>query len=147
MVQQSRKLRSASSLALSNPAYQRLKLALDQHAKLLSAVREQIPAELANACYHAQIRNRVLLLHLETAAWASRLRYLAPKLLSALRREYPGLKSIQVRVRPSGTGRPARRQARLSAPAREALAKAADGLTDTRLSAALARLSKLGRKP
>lgn len=122
-----------------------MKLALDQQAKLLAAVRKAIPAEFASACYHALIRDRVLVLHVDSAAWASRLRYLTPGLLSALRRAYPGLKSGRIRVRPSGTGRPAGRRARLSRAARSSLADAAEGMTDTDLSAALARLGRLGK--
>lgn len=85
-----------------------------------------------------------MILHVESAAWASRLRYLAPKLLSRLRHDYPGLRATQIRVRPAGEGRSSRRQARLSSAARAALADAAAGLPDAELAAALARLGKAG---
>jgi hypothetical protein len=142
---ESRKLRPVSTLTHESLVCERLRLALAQHRRLLASVRGHLPAALASACGYAQVRDRQLLVYVDSAAYASRLRFLAPTLLAALRREFPGLKTIQFRVRPSSSEPPAQRRAVLSGTARTALRNAATHIDDRELQAALARLSRAGR--
>lgn len=80
------------------PSLQRLERELNAQKMLLTDVRQCLPADLAQHCAAAQLRERTLVLHTDSPAWATRLRYLAPQLISVLADEYPALREIKVRL-------------------------------------------------
>lgn len=121
---------------------------LDQQQALLAKIRQRLPAPLGEHLIGAHLQRRRLVLHVDTPAWASRLRYQAPTLARSLRPDVPGLEDIQVRIQPAQARRREQnaRSIRLSAQAARHLRDTAAGLQDPALSAALQRLASCHEK-
>ncbi len=71
-----------------------------QQQALLTSIRSHLPPPLAGHCRHARIQGRELILHVDSPAWHSRMRFHAPALLRALRAQAPHLQRVRVRVLP-----------------------------------------------
>jgi len=71
---------------------------LTRQQALLAEIRSQLPEPLATHCLHARIQGRKLILHVDSPAWRSRLRFHAPALLKGLRAQAPHLDRVSVRV-------------------------------------------------
>ncbi len=69
-----------------------------QQQALLASIRSHLPPPLDQHCRHARIRDRELILHVDSPAWHSRMRFHAPALLQALRPKAPHLERVKVRV-------------------------------------------------
>ena len=93
-----RSLKSVRHLLQDKPTLQRLGRELAAQKALLADVRQCLPADLAAHCAAAQLRDDTLVLHVDSAAWATRLRYLAPQLARALATEYRSLRTVKVRL-------------------------------------------------
>ena len=70
---------------------------LRRQQALLEEVRARLPDPLGSHCLHARISGNTLILHVDSPAWASRLRFQSNALLQALREQAPGLKKLSVR--------------------------------------------------
>lgn len=117
-------------------------------ARLDQRVGALLPASIKGHCRVANMRDTALVLLVDSAAWATRLRYLAPDLCRQLQAgELPHLTRVEVRISPPQTQAqpksPARRL-RLHAEAAAAIADAAQAIEDPLLKAALRRLSRHG---
>lgn len=96
----------------------------------------------------------LLFVHVDTPAWASRLRHQQPALVTALRRvpAFRDLADLRVRVVPRESSSPAvktapRSPSRLSAEAAKAVAQAARTIDNPGLRAALERLAQASGGP
>lgn len=110
---------------------------------LLDELRECLPAELAEHCSAARLRDRRLVISMDSPAWATRLRYLAPQLLESLRPLHSALATIEVKVavarlRPPGR----RRKARRSSVGARIIHECALDTSEEPLREALLRLSR-----
>jgi len=116
---------------------------LDQQQTLLEKIRQLLPRPLGDHLISAQMHQRKLVLHVDTPAWASRLRYQTPSLLKSLTGFPSGPNSIQVRIQPHPVQNQENRShcISLSAEAARQLRNTAEGLHDPALSAALQRLA------
>ena len=65
-------------------------------------LRQQLPDLLAQHCTVANVRDNVLILHIDAATWGMQLRYLIPELLTKLRnkKNFAGISSIEYKIRP-----------------------------------------------
>lgn len=137
-----RSLKSVRHLLQDKPTLKRLERELDAQQSLLRDVRQCLPADLAPHCLSAHLRDQLMVLHTDSPAWATRLRYVAPQLISVLRPEYPALSNVIVRlmVIPSGPARP-RPTARHSDRAAEIIHNSACHAKPGPLKDALRRLS------
>ncbi|MGD1983941.1 MAG: DUF721 domain-containing protein [Chromatiaceae bacterium] len=93
---------------------------LDAQKALLADVRHCLPDDLAAHCVSARMHDGILVVHTDAAAWATRIRFLAPQLSGVLRPEYPTLRDIKVRLlgdAPRGRPRPATKATRSTAAA------------------------------
>lgn len=117
---------------------------------LNTLISELLGSELAAHCQLANIRDKTLILTADSAAWATRVRYMAPQLLQKLRSDerLNGIDSVHVKitppVSPADTSHSIRR-ASISASASECLSQCAEGIEDPQLSAALRHLAKRKR--
>lgn len=93
-----RSLKPVRHLLQDKPSLQRIERELKAQKTLLTDVRQCLPADLAKHCAAAQLREGTLVLHTDSPAWATRLRYLAPQLVSVLADEYPALREIKIRL-------------------------------------------------
>ena len=136
-------LKSVRHLLQDKPTLKSLELEINAQNALLQQVRQFLPGDLMERCRAAQIRDQRLVLHTESPVWATRLRYLAPQLLSLLRHEHPGLTGVTVKVlleRQSCTTR--QNAARRSDVAAAIIHESARDTKHPALRAALERLSK-----
>jgi len=111
-------------------------------------VRARLGTPLGDHCQVANWRDGTLVVQADSAAWASRLRFLAPKILAALSETQGclGLRKLKVIVRPSdqtpGDTRP--RRFRLSARSASLLRDVGESTADAALRETLLRLSRRG---
>jgi hypothetical protein len=92
------RLKSVRRLLQDKPTLQRLDQELKAQKTLLTDLRQCLPTELADHCASAHIRENTLVVHTDSPAWATRLRYLAPQLVIAVAGEYPAVQSVSVRL-------------------------------------------------
>jgi hypothetical protein len=123
-----------------------------EHAMRLESLAQQLREELEPVLTKhfrvAAIDGGRLLLHADSPAWAARLRYQVPALLSSLRGRpgLAGLQSVQIRVRPPSSEPAARpRRPRLSAQAGISIRTAASACEHPELRQALLRLARRAR--
>jgi hypothetical protein len=123
-----------------------------EHVHYLQTLNEQLCACVApDTASHVQVADLNadrLLIHADSAAWATRLRYLAPQILRCLHRvpSLTALRRIDIRVSPvAQPATPALHPALLSRTSAAILETAADGIADPALRNALQRLARRGR--
>jgi hypothetical protein len=111
-------------------------------------LRARLGTPLGDHCQVANWRDDTLVVQVDSAAWASRLRFLAPKILAALSETQGciGLRKLKVIVRPlhhePGNTRP--RHFRLSARSALLLRDIGESTADAALRETLLRLSRRG---
>lgn len=71
--------------------------------QLCQAVRSHLPSPLDQHCRVAAVRQTTVVVHADSPAWATRLRYLAPALAASLRDQpgYSWVRDIKIKVRPA----------------------------------------------
>lgn len=114
--------------------------------RLTHKARQYLPAQLAPHCLVANIRGNCLILHTDTAARASLLRYHLPTLIKCLQ-QHQGLRSLgraSIKVRPhprQPPANPAGQRSKLSQGNASLLRQVASGTRDPYLKAAFLRLA------
>lgn len=108
-------------------------------------VSEQLPPSLRSHCKVAAIYDDVLVMSASSAAWATRLRYLAPSLLEFLQQRcaFSRVRAIRIKISLPETAplvKPACRP-RLSKRSAKYLERAAQAITDPALRSILLRLA------
>lgn len=111
-------------------------------------LRACLDTETSNHVQVADVNSERMLVHIDSTAWATRLRYQSPQLLRCLHR-HPSLaqlRRIEIRVTPlaqpvSSSPQPAT----LSAVNAAIIDSTADSLSDPNLRTALKRLARRGR--
>ncbi len=141
--------KSVGSLCDGSPALEHLV----RHARYLESVdhalQQLLGPSLAGHCRVANITRDSLVLQTASAAWGSRLRYLAPSILQQLSRQlgWRQVKHTKVQVRPEAfpdREKPDRR-AHLSRESAALLREVAENTEDPGLRDALLRLSQRGQ--
>ena len=115
----------------------------------LQALLAQLQPELSQHCQVANFKDGELILAVSSAAWAMRVRFLAPELLKSLKKNLPGLTKIQTQITMPLTEKKAEPywpKLALSDNTREMLAGLADTISDEKLKKNLLQLAKL-QKP
>jgi hypothetical protein len=125
---------------------------LFQEAQRLGQLQQLLDSQLQPAarphCRVASWRAGSLLLVVNDAHWATRLRYQQRRLLRQLQTfdEFAGLERIHFKVQPQVERRTPERNTRLSSAAAETIQEAAEGISNPLLKAALERLASRSRK-
>lgn len=114
------------------------------------ALRDALPAPMAEHCQVANLRGHQLILAADSSVWATRVRYHTPQLLSHFRQlgsvEIDKVR-VHIRTETSRNDPPQRRQASISASAGTILEQTARGIGDAGLESALLRLAaRAGRE-
>jgi len=108
-------------------------------------LRALLPQDLASECRVANVRDQVLTVHINNAAWATRLRFLTEALLPNLNRlaDFTAVNEIRLKVVPVVTDVvPAvPRATELRPPDRVPLLELANGIDDADLRSAILRLA------
>jgi hypothetical protein len=113
-------------------------------AELDRRLRRHLPPSLADVVSVANLRDGVLVLRTTSAEWRTRVHFLAPQLIEALRADpsTPNIAEIRIRITPAVRQEEPRRSGpSLSAAAAHLLQATAQSLDDDPLRLALARLA------
>lgn len=126
-----------------------LRQALSAHAALEQRLLARLPAPLRGHCRLGRIRNNTLILIVDSAAWATRLRFLTPQLVKQFAADDSvTVDRLEVRIRPQNqpaASPPATRSpARLSPENAALITSLARSIGDEKLSQALQRLAGRG---
>lgn len=119
---------------------------------LTIALRGLLPATLRDHCAVGAFHDRTLVVCADSAAWASKLRFHAPTLVTQLR-ELPELRDIaQVRIkvappRPPGGMTSRERRPMMSVAGANIIEGCAQAVDDVALKEALQRLASRGKRP
>ena len=118
---------------------------LHQQQTLLEQVRQLLPSPVADHCLHARIEGTQLILHTDSSAWMTRLRFHGPHLIKALLTRAPHLKTLKTRVLITPPQfRPRCASRGISRHSAESIQNIAKSVSDDKLRAALLRLGKIG---
>lgn len=121
---------------------------LSAQVRQLAAFERQVkgclPADLAEHCQVAGLRDGCLRLATDSPAWAARLRFQAPRLVQQLTHQgATGLRSVQVRIiPPTKQPMPPARKAHLATENAQLLEQTAEAIEDPGLAQALRRLAR-----
>jgi hypothetical protein len=110
-------------------------------------LRALLPQDLASECRVANVRDQVLTVHINNAAWATRLRFLVPGLIESLRRlaDFTSVDEIRLKVVPVADVRPSARNAEdRRQPDSVPLLELAGTIDDAGLKGAILRLAAHG---
>ncbi len=140
------KPRSINTFLHSAPVLRELRNSLGAQEKLLILTRSLLPAPLDQHCLSVQQHCSTLIVHTDSSAWASRLRYCSRDLRTKLRNKGVLVRKIEVRVFISNQPktRSTRHIHRLSQDNAKLIEATADNIQDAKLRAALKRLSRHG---
>lgn len=127
---------------------------VDEDSRLRHAWHARVAEPLASHVRPVRYAAGLLFVHVDTAAWASRLRHERPAVMTALRGSafFRDLADLRFRVVPRGSSTPpaaaradtAPQPTRLSGRAAEEIGRTAATVTDPALRAALERLAQPG---
>jgi hypothetical protein len=108
-------------------------------------LRALLPQDLASECRVANVRDQVLTVHINNAAWATRLRFLIPGLLESLHRlaDFTAVNDIRLKVVPAVTDAISTVDgpAKIRPPDRVPLLELANGVDHAGLRGAILRLA------
>ena len=117
-----------------------------RQARTATLVREALPGELAGHCLGALVDGDELVLYVDAPGWATRLRFIAPKLYAHLAEHGIVCRRSRVRVQPPGERvapvAPARKTLSASPAAVRAVSSAAANAGSDELADALRRLAR-----
>jgi len=128
------------------PALLRLIQRAQQLQQTTRTVRNQLPDALATHCHPGNVDNDTLFIHVNSPAWATRLRYFSPELLKRLKKQ-PATRNIRhIRIGIEPAPPPRRRSTerprhRLSPESAALLLQSASTASTPRLRNALERLA------
>lgn len=138
--------RPTSVNALLQRRLRHLADAADHQTRVARLVREALPREIAGHCLGALIDGDELVLYVDSPGWATRLRFLAPKLITHLTAHGIACHRSRVRVQPPGervaSVAPTRQTVPPSPAAVRAVSSAADTAGSDTLADALRRLAR-----
>ena len=111
-------------------------------------VHRRLPAPLSDHASVANYAEDTLILHVDSAAWATQLRFTTPSLMAGLRQERPlrSLRRVVVKVRPQQVTPPLRiHRPQMSTKTSLILNELADSTNNGPLQQALRRLARHGQ--
>lgn len=109
---------------------------------LQTKLRDYLDPPLNEHVIIADYRQKTLVFHADSAAWATKLRYRTPELLRLFRDDLPGLRSIRVKNPPVETTVRKTRSAAGASPATvDTIRQVADRITDLPLRSVLLRIA------
>lgn len=123
---------------------------LCRHVEFLTGLekklQEQLSDPLRSHCKVANISNKTLVLHADSAVWATRLRYCTPEILRFMQTEcnLTTLKTIRIKVKPAAHQHSHKVQEKplLSAETSDLIRHAANSLTDMDLRNSLHNIAR-----
>lgn len=116
-----------------------------QLSHLNSLLHAQLETSLTQCCRVANFRENILIIEINSSAWATRLRYLIPELLQKLRREkeFHRLQEIKWYIRPAESEykKKPTKSIKLSEGSSKLIAETAEHISNPMLQTALKKLT------
>ena len=135
-------MNSISDLLDSSDILSQLRNHIQKLNSLQAKLDDYLDPPLNEHVIIADYRQKTLVFHAHSAAWATKLRYRTPELLRLFRDDLPGLRSIRVKNPPvETTVRKTRSAARPSPATVDTIRQVADRLTDPPLRSVLLRIA------
>jgi hypothetical protein len=139
-------IRSVRDILASGP-HARLLTENGLNNELLGLVRRHLSGPSRLHCVNARLQHHTLIVHVDSPAWASKLRFQLGGLLPSLRNvpSLAGLQQVQIRILPSAENKSPGSPpvpARLSAESAELIRHLASAISDDSLRASWLRLAK-----
>jgi hypothetical protein len=140
-------MRSVRDILASGP-HARLLAQNGLNNELLGLVRKQLSGSSSLHCVNARLQRDTLIVHVDSPAWATRLRFQLGGLLPNLRKtpSLAGLQQIQIRIQPGAEKKPHGSEpsssARLSEESAVLIRSLAAAIPDETLRASWLRLAK-----
>ncbi|NOX08966.1 MAG: DUF721 domain-containing protein [Gammaproteobacteria bacterium] len=128
------------------PQLKQLQRQIKQSDNLTDLLHEIIPFAMHQHCQAGILHDKLLVIITNSAAWATRLRYLTPQIIQHMKKRYRApINKIQVKIRPQAKEpqKPTRQATTLSKENAELLKKTANSIQDPELAEALLKLSRL----
>ena len=115
---------------------------IEQLRRLQTKLQNYLEPPLNEHVIIADYKQKTLVFHADSAAWATKLRYRTPELLTLFRDDLPGLRSIRIKNPPVETrAQTTRRAAGASADTVDSIRQVADRITDPPLRSVLLRIA------
>jgi len=138
------KLERINTVYSKNNQLNRLSLRAQQLNQLNTVLQQMLPPQFQQHCYLANINENILVIHADSANYASLLRFQASTLCDAISKHLPQIvNKLDVRVRPLSSNSP-EALSKISLPnsAAKALQQTADNMEESPLKTALTKLAK-----
>ena len=134
---------SISDLLESSDTLSRLCKHIQKLNSLQTKLRDYLDPPLKQHVIIADYRQKTLVFHADSAAWATKLRYRTPEILKLFQDDLPGLQSIRIKNQPpeAASAQPARRAAKAAPDTVQAMRQVADRIADPSLRAVLLRIA------
>ena len=115
---------------------------MEQLGKLQIKLHDYLEPPLNEHVIIADYRQKTLVFHADSAAWATKLRYRSPEILRLFRDDLPGIRTIRIKNPPVETrALKTRRAAGASSDTVDAIRQVADRMDDPPLRSALLRIA------
>lgn len=142
IIRTSRQLNSISELLESSDILSRLCNHIEQLGKLQIKLHDYLGPPLNEHVIIADYRQKTLVFHADSAAWATKLRYRTPEILKLFRNDLPGIRTIRIKNPPAETREQATRHAaRASSDTVDTIRQVAGRIDDPPLRSALLRIA------
>jgi hypothetical protein len=137
-------LKPFGHLLQASPSLHRLLSEIRSQQLLLQRVRGLLPAPLPEHCISTILKERRLVIYVDSSAWASRVRFLSRELTRRLASEQLAVEKVSVRVmlQQPKTQQPQPSPRGISSANARILGQMAEGISDNGLREALMRLRK-----
>ena len=111
--------------------------------KLQITLRKNLDDPLDKHVVVADYRQKTLVLHTDSGAWAAKLRYLTPEIITAFKGELPELRTIRIKVvLPDPPNQTSRRAVKVSPDTVDGIRQVADKIADKALRSTLYNIAK-----
>ena len=135
-------MNSISDLLESSDKLSQLCDHIEKLDALQTKLRDYLDPPLNKHVIIADYRQKTLVLHTDSAAWATKLRYRTPELLALFRDDLPGLRSIRIKNPPvETTVEKTRHAAKASPDTVDTIRQVADRITEPPLRSVLLRIA------
>ena len=115
---------------------------IEQLGKLQTKLHGYLEPPLNEHVIIADYKQKTLVFHADSAAWATKLRYRTPEILGLFKDDLPGIRTIRIKNPPVETRvQTTRRAAGASAETVDGIRQVADRITDPPLRAVLLRIA------
>ena len=135
-------LNSISELLESSDKLSQLCNHIEQLGKLQTKLHNYLEPPLNEHVIIADYRQKTLVFHTDSAAWATKLRYRTPEILNLFKNDLPGIRTIRIKNPPVETRAQTTRGAVKATPDTvDTIRQVADRIEDPPLRSALLRIA------